>query len=276
MTDKATRYDELATRYDRWWAPVLVPGVRGLLDRVARLLEDGPVRAIDIGTGTGQLAFEALRRWPELNVVGVDASEGMRAMADGMADELLGPGRDRFTSEVAFADRLPFPDSSFDAAISSFVFQMVPSRARALREARRVLRPGGVLAYVSWLQDDRSFEPDRIFDEELAALGFDEPEPEGRPGDIPSVERAVGELRRAGFSEAAAEREILEHRYTPHGYLSFLTEYDETSLFEDLEPDEREQLEKTMLRRLGRLSAEQLTIRYPIVYATGRRSRKDH
>ena len=274
MTETATRYDELAKGYDRWWAPVLVPGVHGLLDRAAGWLGDDSVRVIDIGTGTGQLAFEALRRWPGLTIVGVDASSGMRDMADGLADDLLGPERDRFTSEVAFADQLPFPDGAFDVAISAFVFQLVPNRARALREARRVLRPGGVLAYVSWLQDSRSFEPDRIFDDELEALGFDEPEPDRRPGDIPSAERAAAELRRAGFADVTAERAVLEHRYTPESYVSFLSEYDEKTLFEELEPGEREGLEATLLRRLGRLSAEQLTIRYPIVYVSGRRSRR--
>ena len=67
---------------------------------------------------------------------------------------------------------MPFADGGFDAALSSFVFQLVPRRARALREARRVLRPGGLLAYVTWLEDDRVFAPDVIFDDVLDELGI--------------------------------------------------------------------------------------------------------
>jgi ubiquinone/menaquinone biosynthesis C-methylase UbiE len=272
VSDQAERYDRIAEGYARWWAPVLAPGVNRLLDRTAPWLASGTVRVVDIGTGTGQLAFAALTRWPELSIVGVDASAGMRAMADKLADEALGAGRDRFSSAVAFADALPFPDATFDLAISSFVFQLVPNRARALREARRVVRPGGVLAYVSWVQDDRVFAPDLIFDEVLESFDIDAGGPEVRSGDLPSVERAAGELRRAGFSEVEADGGVLEHRFTADGYLAFLSEFDEETLFDELDAGIRDRLLATMRERLGGLGPDELTMRFPIVFASGRRS----
>jgi ubiquinone/menaquinone biosynthesis C-methylase UbiE len=272
VTEQAERYDRIAQGYAQWWAPVLAPAVDRLLDRAGPWMSEDAKRVLDIGTGTGQLAFGALTRWPAVSVTGVDASTGMRDMALGLAGPALGRDADRFEAEVAFADSMPFADESFDVALSSFVFQLVPNRARALREARRVLRPGGVLAFVSWLQDARAFEPDLIFDEALDTIGIGAREPDGRSGDLPSVSRTAGELRRAGFSDAQAEGDMLEHRFTVDGYLNFLSEFDEETLFDELTRKEREQVLSTMRRRLSALPAAAMTMRFPIVFASGRRS----
>ena len=275
MTEQAERYDRIATGYARWWAPVLAPAVTSLLDRAEALIQGVRPRVIDIGTGTGQLALGALARWPGVSMVGVDASSGMRAMADANANQALSrDDRSRFSSAVAFADALPFDEGTFDVALSSFVFQLVPNRARALREARRVLRADGTLAYVSWLQDNRAFEPDMVFDDVLDDLGIGAREGEGRSGDLPSVERTAGELRRAGFSDAVAEEGVLEHRFSVEGFIAFLSEFDEETLFQELDPDLRTQVLDELDRRLRRLSLAQMTMRFPIVFASGRRSRR--
>lgn len=273
MTDQADRYDRMATGYARWWAPVLAPAVAQLLDDIApRIGTAGQV--VDIGTGTGQLALGAIGRWPRIHVTGVDASVEMIAVADAEADRMLsGSDRTRFRSVVASADAMPLPDAAADLAMSSFVFQLVPRRARALREARRVLRPGGWLAYVTWLEDARAFLPDIVFDEVLDDLGIGARPFDGRSGDLPSVERAAVELRRAGFAGVSARQGSIEHRFGVDDYIAFLSEFDEETLFDDLTNRLRDRLMRELATRLRALTPHDMTMRVPIVFAAGRRSR---
>ena len=70
-----------------------------------------------------------------------------------------------------------------------------------------------------------------------------------------------------------ARRGMLEHRFSVEGYIAFLVEFDEETLFAELEPDLRERLIATFRERLTALSADQMTMRFPIVFASGRRSR---
>jgi hypothetical protein len=135
-----------------------------------------------------------------------------------------------------------------------------------------VLRPGGLFAYVTWLADERAFAPDRVFDGLLAEFGFDNDEDPNRKGDIPSAERAATELRRAGFRDVSAAEAMLAYTFTVDGYISFLTEFDEESLFEEMRREERRRFLARFRERLMALRPEEMTFRVPIVYAQGRRS----
>jgi ubiquinone/menaquinone biosynthesis C-methylase UbiE len=270
MTDQATRYDRIASGYARWWAPIIAPQAVAVLDRLEPAIAAGAHRVVDIGTGTGTLAIAALRRWRDIGVVGIDASSGMAEMAAAEADRLLTAAeRSRFETRIAFAAELPFDDRSFDVAMSSFVFQLVPNRFKALGEARRVLRSGGTLGYVSWLADDRPFPPDADFDDALEEIGIGAREWDGRPGDLPSVEAAAAQLRRAGFSDVAAEPGLLEHPFDLDGYVGFMTAFDEEDLVENLEPEEREAFIEGLRRRLRRRRPSDLVLRLPTVSVLG-------
>lgn len=276
MTEQAARYDRIAAGYARWWAPVLAPRATALLDWLEPAIAAGARRLIDVGTGSGTLANEALRRWPSIEVVGIDASSGMAELAAAEADRLLSPAeRRRLDIRVAFADALPFGDGAFDVAMSSFVFQLVPNRARAIREAHRVLRPGGLLAYVTWLQHRSIFQPDVAFDAALVDAGIEDDDGDGsneaRPGDIPSEESAVAQLRRAGFRDVRAERSLVEHPFDVEGYVGFMAEFDEEDLVSNLDDDTRRQLLDGLRSRLEALPQDELVLRLPIVTVSGRR-----
>ena len=272
MTEQAERYDRIATGYARWWAPIIAPQAVTVLDPLEPAIASGARRIVDIGTGTGTLAIAAVRRWPDVEVVGVDASSGMAEVAEAEADRVLNAAdRRRFETRVAFADDIPFKEGEFDAAMSSFVFQLVPNRFRALREAHRVLRSGGTLAYVSWLADERAFGPDADFDAALDEIGIGARDWDDRPGDLTSVDSAIAQMRRAGFSGVTAEAGLLEHPFDVEGYVGFMTAFDEEDLVRSLDPDERDALMAGLRRRLRARPAADLVLRLPTVTARGTR-----
>ena len=267
--DPAPRYDDLADGYARHWGPVIRPAATALLDRLAGSLDDGE-RVLDLGTGTGTLAIEALGRWPSLRVTGVDPSSAMLELAQAAAASALAPApAANFSTVAAFADELPFEDGAFDVALSSFVLQLVPSRKAALGELRRVLRPGGRLAWVTWLVGGPTFRADAVVDEVLDEFGFDPPERDGRSGDLASVAAAAAATRRAGFRDVHAAGSALVHTWDPEAYTGFIADFDEQSTFDEVGPRERRKMERRLLERLRALSTAELTMELPIVYVTG-------
>jgi SAM-dependent methyltransferase len=114
------------------WAPVL-------LDAAAVGVGD---TVLDVACGTGVVAAAAAERvGPSGAVTGVDVNSGMIAVA----------ARDRRARWVqADAARLPFLDGGFDRVLCQAGLQFVPDRLGALREMRRVLRPGGRAALLVW------------------------------------------------------------------------------------------------------------------------------
>ena len=138
-----------AERYLRWWAPVLAPAALRLLNLVEdSLAERAKPVILDVGTGTGTLATVAAARWPWARVVGVDPDPDMLAVARSEADRRLGDGR-RPQFLPGRAEALPLRDGSVDTLVSSFTIQYV-DRPAGFREASRVLRRGGLAAFVTW------------------------------------------------------------------------------------------------------------------------------
>ncbi len=105
-------------------------------------------RVLEIGAGTGW----SFRHYPEAvdEIVALEPDEGMRARGERRAVE---SGRlIRFVKESA--EELPFEDASFDWVVSMAVLCTVSDAARALREVRRVLKPGGALLFVEHVRSE--------------------------------------------------------------------------------------------------------------------------
>jgi SAM-dependent methyltransferase len=124
---------------------------------------DPPRRALDIGTGTGAAAFAVARRFPSAEVVGVD-----------VAGEMLGEAKrktplelaDRVRFEQVDAERLPYPDGSFDLVTLA---NMIPF----FDELERVAAPGGWLVFAfSGGAETPIYVPPEKLRSELGRRGF--------------------------------------------------------------------------------------------------------
>jgi SAM-dependent methyltransferase len=274
MNAIVARYDADAADYARYWGPVLEETARGLLDYVEPFVakRGGRMRALEVGAGTGTLLLSALERWPEADFVATEPAPGMLELA---RQKVLAahPGQSRVEFVKGHADALSVPARSVDLVISSFVLQLVPDRAAALREAARVLRSGGMVSYVTWLDRDsrRPFIPAEEFDEAVYDLKIEEPEGTDEPhaGDVRSGRSATDELRRAGFVRASATEDELIYDWDLESYLEYKLAYDERSLMRSLSAAQQRQLEKNARERLGRLKARDFRWRAPVVFARG-------
>ena len=91
-------------------------------------------RLLDLGTGTGDLAREAITQFPQARVIAADFTlEMMR----------VGQKRGPLNFSSSDALRLPFGDSTFDAVVSGFLMRNVIDLQKALQEQHRVLKKGG-------------------------------------------------------------------------------------------------------------------------------------
>ena len=96
-------------------------------------------RLLDIATGTGDIALEALRRDDSLHAVGADFA--LEMMLRGRASRK--PGAERLHWMAADTLALPFPDGTFDAVTSGFMLRNVIDVPRSLAEQHRVVKSGG-------------------------------------------------------------------------------------------------------------------------------------
>ena len=125
-------FDRAASYYDQTrpaLESIVTHGTQAILDIA------GPTaRILEVGAGTGRISIPLLQRG--IDLIGCDLSAKM-----------LKRLQEKFPSaRIARADAstLPFPTASFDAVLTAHVLHLVPSWREALREFRRVLRPGGV------------------------------------------------------------------------------------------------------------------------------------
>ena len=111
---------------------------------------EGP--ALDLATGTGDLALELREFHPHRNIVGADFSEGMLAVARDKVRAAGDAGRIRLVAADALA--LPFDDRAFACVTSAFLLRNLADLRHGLAEMKRVTRPGGRVVALEITQVD--------------------------------------------------------------------------------------------------------------------------
>lgn len=202
-------------------------------------------RLVDVACGTGNAALRAARAGAD--VVGVDLAERLLDVARGAA---AAEGLDA-TFVTGDATALPFPDDTFDVAISVFGVIFARPGEQGAAELLRVVRPGGRIVVTTWVPEGAIHDVGRLAQEAVDALT---PDPE--PGPPPSPWGQEEGLRRlfaphpvevgeeplvfTGRSPEAWLQEQFDHHPL---WLSLRAELTGTALWDDLVLRIREVLE---------------------------------
>ena len=201
-TQVKAMFDRIARVYDRMNSVMTAGMHHRWRERAADLAAVGPgSTALDVATGTGDLAIELARRGAE--VTGCDFAPAMLEIARGKA-----PG---LTFEEGDALRLAYPGNSFDAATVGFGARNFADLDRGLGEMTRVVRPGGrvvVLEITTPQKPPLSWFFRAWFDHAVPALGRVAGDPDAYTYLPSSVRRFPGPEELAGRMAAAGLADV--------------------------------------------------------------------
>jgi ubiquinone/menaquinone biosynthesis C-methylase UbiE len=147
MTEEKVRrqYDALAAIYDQRWSWYISNTLSFLKTWVNFSASD---RILDIACGTGEFERLIINEHPAQQIVGIDISEEMLAVAQ---QKLYSYPNISF--QVGSASALPFPEQTFDVIVSANSFHYFDDPIIALAEIKRVLKPDGKVIILDWCKD---------------------------------------------------------------------------------------------------------------------------
>jgi SAM-dependent methyltransferase len=198
MGTHASFSGSVPARYDRYLGPVLFEPYAD--DLVGRLELRDDLRVLEVACGTGIVTRRLRQALPE----------GATLVATDLNEPMLAEARTRVPLEgiewrQADALELPFEDDAFDVYVCQFGLMFLPDKAEGLREARRVLAPGGRLVANVWLSgSDNEHVPviqsmlDRVYPE-------DTPTFLQVPHGYHDADRIRGDLAAAGWEDATLD-----------------------------------------------------------------------
>jgi SAM-dependent methyltransferase len=199
-------------------------------------------RVLDVAAGNGNATLAAARRFAAVtstDYVGALLERGReRAAAEGLPAEF----------READAEALPFPEASFDVALSTFGVMFTPDQERAAAELARVVRPGGRIGLANWT-------PDGFIGQIFKTIGKHVPPPAGvKSPALWGTEARLAELFPGHRVQATLQVFNLRYRSATHWLEVFRTWYGPVHrAFAALDPAEQTALEGDIHELLGRL-----------------------
>jgi SAM-dependent methyltransferase len=183
MFEVAEAYERQRGRSSKILAPLFVDfvGVQG--------------EVLDVGCGTGALTFAIAKNKSVSKIVATDLSDAFLAYARSKTDD------PRITFEAGDAQNIRFSDASFDCCLALLVVSFIPDAAKAVREMRRVARPGGVVATAMWDNTGSGNELNQSLWDAALPLDPKAPQPKDRPGSYGTAEELISLWTAAGLTD---------------------------------------------------------------------------
>jgi ubiquinone/menaquinone biosynthesis C-methylase UbiE len=139
------QYDQLAAVYDLRWKSYIA----NTLSFLKTWAEISPTDTVlDVACGTGEFERLLLSEYSSQQIVGVDISDKMLAIAQKKCSTYP-----QVSFQTASASTLPFDSNSFDVIVSANSFHYFDNPLAALKEMRRVLKPDGEVIILDWCRD---------------------------------------------------------------------------------------------------------------------------
>ncbi|MFM9945002.1 MAG: bifunctional demethylmenaquinone methyltransferase/2-methoxy-6-polyprenyl-1,4-benzoquinol methylase UbiE [Bacteroidia bacterium] len=140
-------FDSISPKYD-FLNHTLSLGIDKIWRRktIDKLKAINPKKILDVATGTGDLAIEALRLNPD-QIIGIDISEGMMAVG---REKIKKAGISKIWLEKGDSENLKYSDNEFDAVTVAFGVRNFENLEKGLKEMNRVLRVGGITAILEF------------------------------------------------------------------------------------------------------------------------------
>ncbi len=269
MSESTNQQERAAAAWSRAAASYSHTGPEFLQCFGKELVDFGQVppdaKVLDVATGRGAVLFPAARQaGPQGEVIGVDYAEGM---VDATRAELQARGVKNATVRQMDAEKLDFPDQTFDRVFCSFALFFFPHPDQALSEFRRVLKPGGKLVLSTWGEHDSRWDW-------LGELGklFGLPEEEETPAfDTPEMLSAA--LRQAGFEDIELQERSREVFYaSPEEWWETQWSHGARLHLEQVHPQKLEEGRAFATQKMTEFQqVEGIPILLQVLFASGRR-----
>jgi SAM-dependent methyltransferase len=268
--------DKTVAAWRKWHAQIAA-FTRGATEAILEAARLRPgMRVLDLASGVGDPALSIAQEVASSGrVTATDLAPGMMSLAEELARK---KGLSNIEFREASADALPFADESYDVLTCRFGIMFFPDLPKALRECLRVLKPGGLAAFVAWGKKEQPFFTTTAgIVLKHVPVPPPPPDPEGPSlfmfGERDRLRRA---LQVAGFSNVHEEDRIIAGRWS-----SSIEEYWEQftevaapfrPLIEQLTPEKMAEAKVEIFATLKKFwDGKELNMHLEIVIGTGTR-----